>query len=101
MAGLVVHPDAMRGNLERSNGLVYSQGVLLALIDAGLGRHEAYDIVQRAAMRTWSEGTAFRDALGDDPALRERLSPRQLDGCFDLRKYGRAAAAVMRRAGVR
>lgn len=99
--GLVVYPETMRSNLERSHGLVYSQGVLLALIDAGLGRHDAYDIVQRAAMETWAKGTHFRETLGTDPALRARLSRRELDGCFDLEKYGRAAGAVMRRAGVK
>lgn len=97
--GLVVYPENMKRNLERSNGLVFSQGVLLALIDTGLGRHEAYDIVQRAAMETWRTKTPLQETLAADPALRARLSKRELAACFDLAKYGRAAGAVMRRAG--
>ncbi|MBI5597565.1 MAG: adenylosuccinate lyase [Elusimicrobia bacterium] len=100
VSGLRVIPENMKANLERSNGLVYSQGVLLALIDAGLGRHDAYDIVQRAAMTTWREKTPLRDSLWADPALRARLPAKALDACFDLAKYGRAAGAVMKRAGV-
>ena len=100
VSGLRVIPENMKANLERSNGLVYSQGVLLALIDSGLGRHDAYDIVQRAAMTTWREGTPLKDSLWADPALRARLPRRALEACFDLAKYGRAAGAVMRRAGV-
>ncbi|MBI3299372.1 MAG: adenylosuccinate lyase [Elusimicrobia bacterium] len=100
VSGLVVYPDNMRRNLEKSNGLVYSQGVLLALIDTGLGRHDAYDIVQRAAMETWRTGVSFQQTLGSDPALRARLSPARLAACFDLKKYGLATPAVMRRAGI-
>ncbi|MDE2292934.1 MAG: adenylosuccinate lyase, partial [Elusimicrobia bacterium] len=98
--GLTVHAENMRANLERSNGLVFSQGVLLALIDKGLGRHVAYDIVQRAAMETWRTKTPLRDSLWADEALRALLSAKELDACFDLDKYGRSAKTVMARAGV-
>jgi adenylosuccinate lyase len=81
--GLVVHPDRMRANLEASGGLVYSQAVLLALVAAGLGRDEAYRVVQTAAARTWETGLPFREALADDPVVRERLGAERLAACFD------------------
>jgi len=84
VAGLVVHPDRMRANLEASGGLVFSQAVLLALVGAGLGRDEAYRVVQAAAARTLEEGVPFRDVLGSDPVVLRRLGPDRLAACFDL-----------------
>jgi len=98
--GLQVYPERMRVNLESSLGLVYSQSVLLALIDRGLGRMDAYRIVQRAAMRTWKERVPLRGTLLDDPELRRHLSAARLDRCFDLKRYRGSIRKVMRRAGV-
>jgi adenylosuccinate lyase len=81
--GLIVFPDRMRENLETGGGLVYSQAVLLALVDAGLSRDEAYALVQSAATRTWDEGASFRDALEADPEVGRRLQPATLDPLFD------------------
>jgi len=64
--GLVVHADRMRGNLDSTGGLFFSQRVLLALVDAGLPRDDAYAIVQRAAARTWDEGAHFREAAWEE-----------------------------------
>lgn len=61
--GLAVFPERMRANLEATGGLVYSSQVLLALVDTGMSRDEAYRVVQRAAMHTWETGQAFRDTL--------------------------------------
>ena len=65
LEGLVVDPERMRENLERSYGLVYSQRVLLALTDAGLPRQAAYEVVQRDAMRAWRERRPFLECLQD------------------------------------
>jgi adenylosuccinate lyase len=72
---LVVYPERMRANLELTGGLIYSQRVLLALVDAGLDRQEAYRMVQAHAMRAWAGGPTFREALANDPTVR-----RVLDG---------------------
>ena len=64
---LVLDRDRMRANLEATQGLVYSQTVLLALVDTGLTRDQAYRIVQRCAARAWDEGLHLRDVLTDDP----------------------------------
>ena len=82
-AGLVIHPDRALANLtEGSLGLVFSQSVLLALVDAGLTRDEAYRIVQRDARTAWSEQRPLRAVLGDDPEV--TLRAEQLDAAFDL-----------------
>ena len=80
LAGLVVFPDRMRENLDASHGLVFSQPVLLALVDAGLSRDDAYRIVQRNAMRAWDERVDFRSLLEADP----ELDGAPLDEAFDL-----------------
>jgi len=81
-----VYPDRMLRNLDASFGLVFSQPVLLALVEAGLTRDEAYRIVQRNAMRAWQEERSFRELLGDDPEVAAVLDAARLDACFDLKR---------------
>ena len=80
--GLVVDPDRMRANLDSSHGLVFSQRVLLSLVESGLSRDEAYRLVQRNALRAWDEGLDLRALLEQDPEL--ALPPEALDAAFDL-----------------
>jgi adenylosuccinate lyase len=82
--GMVVYPDRMRENLDSSHGLVFSQPVLLALVEVGLTRDEAYRLVQRNAMRTWEERRPFLDVLRSDPEVVEALGDARLVECFDL-----------------
>jgi adenylosuccinate lyase len=79
--GLVVHPDRMRRNLESSHGLVFSHRLLLALVDAGLARDEAYRLVQGHAMRAWEEERDFSELVRADPEIAGRVD---LDSVFDL-----------------
>jgi len=79
---LNVYPENMAANLERSFGLVYSQRVLLAFVEAGFLRDDAYRIVQRSAMKAWEEKTPFRDLLEADSEVAGRLSTDALDACF-------------------
>jgi adenylosuccinate lyase len=85
--GMRVFPERMRANLEASGGLVYSQAVLLALVEAGLSREDAYAVVQRAAMATWEEGGSFRDRLLADETVRSRLGEARLDEIMDPARY--------------
>jgi len=85
--GMTVHPGRMRANLESSGGLVYSQSVLLHLVDAGMSREAAYRVVQAAAMRTWNEGTPFRETLPAEPEAAAVLSAADLDRLFDPMRY--------------
>ena len=84
--GLRVYPDRMLRNIDASYGLVFSQPVLLALVEAGRTRDEAYRIVQRNAMRAWQEERPFRELLGEDPDVTAALDPLRLDECFDLKR---------------
>ncbi len=79
--GLVVYPERMRRNLEASHGLVFSHRLLLALVDSGLARDDAYRLVQAHAMRAWEEETDFGELVRRDPEIKGRID---LDAVFDL-----------------
>ncbi len=98
--GLRVYPDRMRENLERSHGLIYSQRVLLKLTEKGLPRQQAYEMVQRNAMRAWNEKGSFPDLLAEDQEVRAHLSPEELKACFDPAWYLRNVDAIYRRLGL-
>jgi adenylosuccinate lyase len=87
LEGLVVSPERMRENLWSGGGLAFSQAVLLALVERGLLREEAYRIVQEAAAAAWDEGASFRERLEADPRVREVLSAEELAGLFDPARY--------------
>lgn len=97
---MVVDTDRMRLNLDLTDGLVYSQQVLLALVDAGLDRQDAYAIVQKHALRAWDGGTPFRTALGEDPTVRDALGASDLDRLFDPEPYLAHVDGVFRRVGL-
>ena len=84
MRGLVVRRERMRENLESTGGLFFSQRLLLALVDSGLGRDEAYRLVQRHAMRAWDEGLDFTELARSDAEIAGRVG---LDDVFDLSAY--------------
>jgi adenylosuccinate lyase len=86
ISGLRVHPERMLRNLDASFGLVFSQPVLLALVEAGASRDDAYRMVQRNAMQAWQEERSFRDLLVADPDVRAVLDDARLDACFDLKR---------------
>ena len=92
--GLVVYPDRMRRNLDASHGLLFSHRLLLALVDAGLARDEAYRLVQRHAMRSWEEERDFRELIEADPQIAERVD---LDAVFDLEATVRHVDTVFER----
>ena len=100
MKGLQVHPTRMKHNLDASGGLIFSQRLLLALIDKGLARQHAYELVQRNAMQAWDTGAAFRDLLERDADVASRLPPEELDDLFDYGYYLRNVDAVFDRAGL-
>jgi adenylosuccinate lyase len=81
---LIVYPERMKENMDRTRGLVHSQRVLLALTQAGLGREESYKLVQRNAMRAWNGEGALLDLLKADKDVTRELKPAQLEALFDL-----------------
>jgi adenylosuccinate lyase len=98
--GLHVYPERMRENMARSFGLIYSQRVLLALTERGLGRQRAYEMVQRNAMRAWREQASFQTLLAGDPEVAAVLDPTELAACFDPAWYLRNVDVIYRRAGL-
>jgi adenylosuccinate lyase len=100
MRGLNVYPENMRRNLELTQGLVFSQRVMLALIDTGLSRQDAYAIVQRNSMRAWKERVPLRRLLEADPEAASRLNAPKLDEIFDYDVYTRHVDDSFRRLGL-
>jgi adenylosuccinate lyase len=93
--GMVVYPERMLENLDASYGLVFSQPVLLALVEAGKPRDDAYRVVQRNAMTTWEERRPFLEVLQEDDEVVGTLGKERLAACFDLeRAIGQAARTV-------
>jgi adenylosuccinate lyase len=97
---LRVYPEAMLRNMERTFGLIYSQQVLLALVEKGVAREPAYDAVQAAAMRSWETQQPFRALLEETPLVREHLSDAELDAAFDYRQQLRRVDTIFQRLGL-
>lgn len=97
LKGLRVIPENMERNLMGSHGLFFSQRVLLALVEAGLARQEAYVMVQKVAMRCWWERTSFEDAVRADTDIAARLDKARLDKAFDLNYYLRHERTILDR----
>jgi len=89
--GMTIHADRMRVNLDATHGALYSQRALLALVEFGRPREDAYRIVQAAAQRAWDEGTPFRDLLG------EAAPELDLDAIFDANAFVRHARTIVGR----
>ncbi|MBM3460669.1 MAG: adenylosuccinate lyase [Armatimonadetes bacterium] len=100
LKGLVILPKRMRRNLDETGGLLYSQRILLALIDRGLPRPEAYDVVQSAARKVWDEGGTLAERLLEDERFCARLSAADLRELTDPSWYLRHLPEIYRRAGV-
>jgi adenylosuccinate lyase len=94
---LLVYPDRMRENLEKTGGLLYSQRVMLALTGKGLSREAAYALVQRHAMAVWTGGETLKDRLAADPEVRGHLSSEELDELFDLAYYLKHVGTIFAR----
>jgi adenylosuccinate lyase len=97
---LLVYPENMQANIDRSYGLIYSQNVLLALTGAGITREEAYLLVQRNAMRAWKEKTDFPTLVRADRDIKKLLKKSLLDNCFDQNDYFKHIDHLFHRAGL-
>ncbi|VBB69871.1 Adenylosuccinate lyase [invertebrate metagenome] len=95
--GLVIHQESIASNLEKLCGLIYSQQVLLSLIQAGMSREEAYQVVQRNAMAAWKSQTHFLDLLSEDPDVEKHLSYKDLKTLFNASFHTRYVEAIMKR----
>jgi adenylosuccinate lyase len=100
LEGLRVYPDRMRQNLDLTEGVVFSEAVLLALVDKGLSRDEAYRLVQRHAMKAWESREPFKQLLLVDQEIRRHLSPDEVEKCFDLGYHLRHLDDIFARVGL-
>ena len=97
---LVVYPERMKQNIEKSQGLTFSQRVLLALIDKGLTREKAYQIVQAAAMKARSTGKHLNKLILADKEARKHLSEEEINQAFDIKYYLRNIEPIFKRLGL-
>ena len=100
MKGLLVYPKKMRQNMDITRGLLFSQRVLLALIDKGMNRQDAYKVVQRNAMKTWMENKKFSTLLKADADVAKVLPAAELEALFDYSYYVRYVDDIFKRLGL-
>ena len=98
--GMQVYPENMLSNLVKTKGLIFSQRVLLTLMDKGLGRTKAYDIVQRNAMKSWKESLDFKESLLSDKEFRRFMTGKELDKIFELDYYLRNINKIFKKVGL-
>ncbi|MCT2343631.1 adenylosuccinate lyase [Niallia taxi] len=97
---LTVFPENMKRNMDRTLGLIYSQRVLLALIDKGLTREEAYDTVQPRAMESWEKQVPFRELVEGDSIISAKLNKEEIDDCFDYHFHIKHVDTIFNRLGL-
>ncbi len=97
---LTVYPENMKRNIDKTFGLIYSQRVMLTLINKGMVREEAYDIVQPKAMESWETQTPFRTLVEQVEKITNLLSTDELDECFNEKHHLNQVDTIFRRAGI-
>lgn len=97
---LSVYPGAMVENLDKTRGLIFSQKIMLELLEKDITREEAYAIVQRNAMKTWMEKTFLRDNLVSDPDFVKYMKPEELDRIMDYRSFLKYIDEIYENCGV-
>jgi len=94
---LLVYPDNMMKNVEKTKGLIFSEGLMLELTKRKISREEAYAMVQRNAMRVWEEETEFKQEVLKDPDITKVLSRKEIEECFDLKSRLRYVNEIFKR----
>ncbi|MBN1350658.1 adenylosuccinate lyase [candidate division KSB1 bacterium] len=97
---LLVYPDNMMINLNKTRGLIFSQAVLLALIEKDLSREKAYQLVQRNAMKVWQGTDTLETLLAADAEINTVLTPEEISACFDLKHALRHVNTIFKRVGL-
>ena len=98
---LIIYPDNMMDNINKTNGLIFSQEVLLALIKKGVTREDAYEMVQKNAMKVWEEKIDFKLLLFDDASILKILSKDEIEELFNLNKILKNIKKVFERLGIK
>jgi len=101
VAGLVVYPENMRRNMDRYGGVIFSQAVMLKMVEKGMSREDAYRLVQSNAMKAWNNDSGdFRGNLLSDSAVTSVLAKNEIEECFDPEHYLRNVKHVFQRLGI-
>ncbi len=100
VSGLLIYEDHMMENINRTRGLIFSQELMLILLGKGLLREEAYRLVQRNAMQSWSEGMDFKELVLKDQEIMQQISPQELQEAFNLDIYTANVDYIFRRCGL-
>jgi len=96
--GMVVHADRMVENLESTRGLIFSGALLVALVDHGVSREDAYRLVQKHALPAWEGGATLLERVRSDSVITERIPSAELDDIFDLKRHFRHVDLIVQRA---
>ena len=97
---LVVYPENMLANIYRTKGVIFAQRVMNALIEKGLAREQAYDLVQPIAMKAWTENLDYQTLLKESPEVSALLAPQELEACFTLDYYFKNVDYIFGRVGI-
>lgn len=97
---LMVYPENMKKNMDKTHGLVFSQRLLLMLIDKGISREIAYDTVQPLAMEAWENHKPFRPLVEADETIKENLTPDEIESAFDLDHHTQRVDEIFERVGI-
>lgn len=100
LANLQVFPETMKTNMTRTYGLIYSQRLLLKLVDAGMSREAAYDTVQPLTAKSWDEQKQFRDLVDADPTIQSKLTAAEVDDAFDYHWHLKHVDDIFKQVGL-
>jgi len=97
ISNLVIYPKNMMGNLNKFDGLIFSQAIMLKLTQKGLSREDANKIVQENAMKTWKTKENFKNNLKKDKLLNKFLSTKEIENIFNLKKHTKYVNTILNR----
>ena len=100
LKNLDVFPETMKKNMEKTLGLIYSGRVLLKLVNSGMSRESAYDLIQPYTAKCWAEQIPFRPLLEADPTIQKQLTKQDLDDAFDYHWHLRHVDDIYKRIGL-
>ncbi|MBU1912387.1 MAG: adenylosuccinate lyase [Candidatus Omnitrophica bacterium] len=98
--GLLVYPENMQNNLNKTKGLVFSARILVELEKRGIERRKAYDIIQRCAMKVWEKNINFKDALLDESDFVKFVKPKEINRLFDITHYTKHVNTIFKKVGI-
>ena len=98
--GLLVYPENMENNLNKTKGLVFSARILVELEKRGIERKKAYDIIQRCAMKVWEKNINFKDTLQDESDFVKVIKPKEINRLFDIAYYTKHVGTIFKKTGI-